>query len=254
MDDKYQSKLVCIIPIRNESKIIEKLYKNIENCIKEHPGQAFILALDNCTDETLHNLKNMVRHKNIFIFESDSDPGYGNIVRFGFAKAHSLGYEWGLVIDSDLSSPLSEIPKISQLISKTVNSKIVIIKGNRFKNAKPDFVGVPVKRLILSKTANRFTRILGSGNSKDLTNGFRAVKLEWFINQIFRESGFSSIMEEAYRAISGGNLILDFETSLRYDLAVRVDSSFTFKPKTIMSYVLYTVRIWGVTIKQKIKI
>ncbi len=173
MEDGCQSKVVSIIPIRNESKIIKKLYKNIENYIKEHPEYKFILALDNCTDDTLHKLKDIAKNKNIFIFESNADPGYGNIVRFGFTKAHSLGFEWGLVIDSDLSSPLAEIPKVSQIILKTINSKIVIIKGNRFNSAKPDFIGVPIKRLILSKTANRFTRILGNSNSKDLTNGFR---------------------------------------------------------------------------------
>jgi glycosyltransferase involved in cell wall biosynthesis len=218
MEEEYQSELVSIIPIRNESRIIQKLSENIENFIKENSEYAFILALDNCTDETLNILKNSVKNKKIFIFESDSDPGYGNIVRLGFAKAHSLGFKWGLVIDSDLSSPLTEIPKVSQIISKTINPKIVIIKGNRFKNAKPDFVGVPINRLILSKLANLFTRILGSGNSRDLTNGFRAVKLSWFMNQNLKEPGFSSIVEEAFRAISGGNLILDFETSLICDI------------------------------------
>jgi glycosyltransferase involved in cell wall biosynthesis len=253
MEDSYHSKLVSIIPIRNESKIIETLYKNLEDYIKKNPEYSFILALDNCTDNTIYILKKIAKNKNIIIFESDADPGYGNIVRFGFAKAHSLGFEWGLVIDSDLSSPLAEIPRVSQLISNTINPKVVVIKGNRFDSAKPDFVGVPIKRLILSKTANQFTRILGSNNSKDLTNGFRAVNLEWFMNQNFKESGFSSIMEEAYRAISSNNLILDFKTSLRYDIAIRVESSFTFRPKIILSYAKYAVKIWGISIKQKIK-
>jgi hypothetical protein len=111
-----------------------------------------------------------------------------------------------------------------------------------------------MKRIILSKTANQFTRLLGSSNSKDLTNGFRAVNLAWFMNQNFKESGFSSIMEEAYGAISSGNLIVDFQTSLRYDIAIRVESSFSFRPKLITSYAKYTFKLWGILVKNRMKI
>ena len=254
MKNSQHPKVVSIIPIRNESKIIKSLYQNIEKFVNKNPEYSFILALDNCTDGTLEILKQESNNKNISFYESDSHPGYGNIVRFGFTKAHSLGFEWALIIDSDLSSPLAEIPKISQVISTAINPRVVIIQGNRFNSVKPDFIGVPLKRLILSKAANKFTRILGSSYSKDLTNGFRAVNLKWFMNENFKESGFSSIMEEAYKAISGGNLILDFKTSLRYDIAIRIDSSFTFQPKILLSYAWYTVKIWGVFIQQKRKI
>ena len=193
MKNSQHPKIVSVIPIRNESKIIKSLYQNIEKFVNKNPEYSFILALDNCTDGTLEILK------------------------------------------------------------QASNPRVVIIKGNRFNSVKPDFIGVPLKRLILSKAANKFTRILGSSYSKDLTNGFRAVNLKWFMNENFKESGFSSIMEEAYKAISGGNLILDFKTSLRYDIAIRPDSSFTFQPKILLSYAWYTVKIWGVFIQQKRK-
>jgi hypothetical protein len=253
MDGTDSVNLAVIIPVRNESKIIEVLYKNIDNFIKNDKKYTFILALDNCTDDTINILNRITQNKKILIIESESSPGYGNIVRFAFTKASSLGFEWAVVIDSDLSSPLTEIPKIMQIILRNRNPKIVIIKGNRFNNVRPDFIGVPIKRLILSKTANQFTRILGSNNSKDLTNGFRAVNLAWFISQNLKESGFSSIIEEAYKAISTGNLILDFQTSLRYDKAIRLESSFSFNPKLILSYSKYAVKLWGISLRRKIK-
>ena len=56
-----------------------------------------------------------------------------------------------------------------------------------------------------------YAELSKSGSYSKAISQFRAVNLEWFMNQNFKESGFSSIMEEAYRAISSNNLILDFK-------------------------------------------
>lgn len=253
MIDLNEIKIVVVIPIHNEGKVIEVLYKSIQRYLLETSGLTFILALDNCTDDTKNILLRIRNNPNILVYEGVADKGYGNIVRLAFIRAQELGFDWALVMDSDLSSPLTEISKVRKLVSVNLNPKIVIIKGNRFSRFKPNFVGVPFERTILSKSANLFTRLFGSGNSEDLTNGFRAVNLAWFATQTFKESGFSSILEEAYLVILGGNRILDFPTELRYDQAIRIESSFTFDNQLIRSYIQYVVKIWKISIKRKIQ-
>jgi len=242
---------VTIIPLHNEAKITVKLCHSIENFLRENPEFKFILALDNCTDDTEVQLTKIVKNKNILIIKSDRQPGYGNVIRFAHNKAYELGYQWGIVIDSDLSNPLREVIKIGEIISSNTDTKVVIIKGNRFHKIRADFVDVPLKRVLFSQTANIFTKIFAGKYSQDLTNGFRAVNIPWVNKYRFNESGFSSIVEEAYVAIANGYRILDFNTTLRYDEAIRTESSFSFKPKLLLSYSKYIFKIWLLIIKHK---
>ena len=65
MKNSQHPKVVSIIPIRNESKIIKSLYQNIEKFVNKNPDYSFILALDNCTDGTLEILKQALNNENI---------------------------------------------------------------------------------------------------------------------------------------------------------------------------------------------
>lgn len=244
MKKSDNAKLVTIIPIRNEESIIERLYDEIINFIKIFNDFNFILALDNCTDNTESILNKMLKDERIVVIKSNLQPGYGSIIRQAFKKADSMGFKWALVIDSDLSNPLEEIDKVENEIRNLHDPKVVIIKGNRFSQLKPDFIGVPAKRFFFSTSANIFTRIFGSKYSNDLTNGFRAVNLDWFRSQNFIENGFPSIVEEAYEAIKSGGKIKDFKTILRYDQALRVESSFTFDLKLLINYAKYVIKLW----------
>ena len=125
---------------------------------------------------------------------------------------------------------------------------MVIVKGNRFSGLMPSFNSVPIHRLVLSTLANRISRILVLGASRDPTNGFRAVRLEWINSNKFNETGFQSIMEEVYFALKDKKLIVDFKTELRFDQALRHESSFTLDRKTASGYLKYSF----LTLKSKI--
>jgi hypothetical protein len=244
MKKSDNAKLVTVIPIRNEEIIIERLHDEIINFVTIFNNLNFILALDNCTDNTESILNRVLKNEKIVVIKSNSKPGYGNIIRQAFKKADSMGFEWALVIDSDLSNPLEEIIKVENEIRNLHDTQVVILKGNRFSKLKPDFIGVPAKRFFFSTSANIFTRIFGSKYSNDLTNGFRAVNLDWFRSQNLIENGFPSIVEEAYEALKSGGKIKDFKTILRYDQALRVESSFTFDLKLLINYSKYVIKIW----------
>jgi glycosyltransferase involved in cell wall biosynthesis len=232
-----------VIPLHNEIVIVSPLATSIKEFCQSNSEIVFLLICDNCTDGTYEKLHStFANNDQVMVLSNQGKKGYGSALRFGFSRSYKLGFEWAIAIDSDLSNPLSEVKKIHDWIlskKKIELSKYAIIKGNRFSNVIPSFKSVPFYRLLLSTSANKLSKFLVLGASSDPTNGFRAVNLKWYIAQSFEEVGFESIMEEVYFAIKDRKLIADVTTELRYDQALRPESSFTLNQRTFRGYLRY---------------
>jgi len=240
--------IAIVIPLHNEYQIVNKLSENIKSFLVENLNQNFIMVCDHCNDGTYEYLMNQFYESDrVKIIDNNFEPGYGSAVRSGLNLALSHNNSWAIVIDSDLSNPLVEALALAEFIYKNNNSEFnncSIIKGNRFNHFGSSFKSAPLLRVFLSVTANRISRILSFGVSKDPTNGFRAIRLSWFSQQKFGEDKFPSIVEELYLAIKSGNNILDFPTKLDYRNALRIKTSFSFNFETISGYLKYLFKIF----------
>lgn len=174
------------------------------------------------------------------IIQNELHRGYGANARNGINYALENGYQWAIVMDSDLSNPLSDLHVIQEII--TYNTTAEYIKGNRFRKNLSGFIKVPLTRKILSITGNRIARLIINNLIHDPTNGFRAIKLTRWIEIQTYENGFPVIVEELQLVIKNELRISEFETQLRYDQILRLKSSFNFDSKTLFLYLMYLIK------------
>lgn len=119
--------LSVVIPAYNEAV---RLGRNIENVIdylaKNFPSHELIVVDDGSTDNTAEIVK---KYKNIRLISYTPNQGKGYAIRMGVSQTSG---ETVLFMDADLSTPLSEIPKI---MDKLKYGDIVI--GSRGKSDAP---------------------------------------------------------------------------------------------------------------------
>lgn len=232
--------------MHNEGAIVSELSAKIEEFLQENPKQFFLLVCDNCSDETLPYLASRFSiNSNVYVISKLNQAGYGNAIRFGLSFAHSIGFDWAVTLDSDLSNPLEEANELMKLAnSLSRDSEIILIKGNRFSSFKAGLKSAPTNRLPFTYLANLIARFLTLGISRDPTNGFRAIKLSWFVQNEFSEPGFASIVEELAVASQSRNSICDFDTFLSFQTAIRSTTSFTLTYPLVMSYLKHLIKIF----------
>ena len=242
------SKVAVVIPIRNEFSIAEALLFNLTESLRREPEQVYILVCDNCDDGTYEFLTSKEnRRNNVIVLNHKGLNGYGSATRVGLNFALRKNFEWAIVIDSDLSNPLNDASLLRTILnddSSIALSRSVIIKGNRFHNIQSTFRSASFPRIVLTLSANVLSRVLTLQISKDPTNGFRAVRLSWYAEQRWVESGFSSILEELYRAVKTNGQVQDFNRTLDLSGALRIKSSLSFDKETAKGYLNYLFLIF----------
>ncbi len=237
------TKIAIIIPIFNEEPQIHRLVKEIKKFVQNEKAEnmTFILTDDRSDDGSFEILTAQTENEKMFrIIQNDLNRGYGANSRNGIDYALENGFQWAIIMDSDLSNPLSDLLRFNEIISK--NSKAEYIKANRFGKTSIGFIEVPNSRKFLSIIGNRVARIIIGNLLLDPTNGFRAIKLTIWNKIKTSENGFSVIVEELQFAIEKSLNIYEFETKLRYDQILREKSSFNFDSKTITRYLKYLIK------------
>ena len=237
------TKVAVIIPIFNEEPQIHRLVKEIKKFAQNDKAKnmTFILTDDRSNDGSFEILTIQTKNEKMFrIIKNNLNRGYGANARNGINFALENGYQWVIVMDSDLSNPLSDLHVVNEIIS--YNSTTEYIKGNRFRKNLSGFIKVPLTRKILSITGNRVARLIIRDLILDPTNGFRAFKLTRWIEIQTCENGFPVIVEELQLAIKNELNISEFDTKLRYDQILRLKSSFNFDVKTLALYLKYLIK------------
>ena len=192
------SRVAIIIPVYNEGTTLKRTLPLISLTISNiNPSYRVIYVNDGSQDDTLPTLlelKKSAMFLNIEILSLEVNRGYGGALRFGAEYAYQKGY-WAVVfMDSDLTNLPSEIPHmISQLNCFDLVKASRYIKGSSIKN-------IPLKRKYYSIVGNIMLRFLFRTSIKDITNGFRAWRLQEYLTFKCEREGFDSIIEEFYYA------------------------------------------------------
>lgn len=236
-------RIAVVIPLYNEKPQIEKL---IDEIIKfssklQKNDFTFVLSDDRSTDNTFYILQMRTNKFNqIKVIKNEMNRGYGANSRNGINYSLAYGYDWAVVMDSDLSNPLEDLLEIEKVIHENRNAEY--IKANRFGTAKSGFIEVPIRRKVLSIVGNKVSRLILNNLIMDPTNGFRAIKLSSWILIATTDDSFPVIVEELQNAVENKLKIYEFETKLRYDRILREKSSFNFDANTILLYLKYLVK------------
>jgi dolichol-phosphate mannosyltransferase len=231
--------LGVVVPVYNEEAGIEDSCRAIVEALASYRGRALVIAVDDGSadqsaeivarlGEELDELE-LVRHA--------ANAGYGQALRTGAARAAELGLDYVAFIDSDLTNPPSDLLKIGELASEGHR----YIKASRFVPGG-SMAAVPLKRRVMTRTANLVARPLFGTSVRDVTNGFRAGRTELICSWPTHERGFAVIVEELDQALRAGVDPVEFPTALSARSEAQRPTTFSYGLAMLWSYLRYPLR------------
>jgi len=186
---------LIISPTYNEKKNISS---HIENIFSIDENYHILIIDDNSPDGTANIVKELqLKYKNLFLEERPGKAGLGTAYKYAFNWALKKKYDNIIQMDADLSHDPKEIKEMVRLLN---NYDLII--GSRYIDGV-SVVHWPIKRLILSYSANVYARIVTGLPIKDSTGGFKAWKRKVIdsidINDV-KSQGYSFQIEMNWRA------------------------------------------------------
>jgi dolichol-phosphate mannosyltransferase len=177
---------LVIIPTYNEKKNIPLLLQKIAP-LKIDLDILFID--DNSPDNTASLIKELQKtNPRIFLIERPGKLGLGSAYARGFLWALERGYTYILEMDADLSHNPEDIPRLINYCKDGVDLAI----GSRY-SAGVNVINWPMKRLLLSYSANKYTQIITRLPVADATSGFKC-----FRSDVLRTMDLSKIKSSGY--------------------------------------------------------
>ena len=230
-------KTLIISPTYNELKNITSLVEKVMDL-----GQDYHLLVidDNSPDGTAQKVKDlMLKYSNLFLEERPKKNGLGTAYLFGFQWALNKTYDAIVQMDADLSHDPNDVPR---LVSKLRNNDLVI--GSRYVEGV-SVVNWPIRRLILSYSANMYSRLITGMPINDGTGGFKAWKNSLLkkiqLNQV-KSQGYSFQIEMNFRAWRLGAKIKE-EPIIFFDRTIG-ESKMSTKIMHEAIWMVWRLRIW----------
>ena len=188
-------KTLIISPTYNEIKNIKSLVKQVFDL---DPGYHLLIVDDNSPDGTALKVKELQStYPNLHLEERPGKAGLGTAYLFGFKWALENNYDHIVQMDADLSHDPNDVPR---LVSRLKDHDLVI--GSRYVNGV-SVVNWPIRRLILSYSANMYSRFITGMPINDGTGGFKAWR-GTLLNDIelkkVRSQGYSFQIEMNFRS------------------------------------------------------
>ncbi len=193
-------KAIVIIPTYNERENLNQLVEGIQN----HVDYLHILIVDDNSPDGTGQLAEELSFKyagKLFVLHRNKKTGLGRAYLEGFQYALANGYEIILQMDADLSHDPSYLPSFF----KQIRSCDLVI-GSRYLHGI-SVVNWDLRRLIFSKAATKYVRLITGMRFADSTTGFkcwRRTALEAIrIEKVFA-SGYLFQIETTYKAFRKG--------------------------------------------------
>ena len=230
-------KTLVISPTYNERKNIQSL---VEQVLEPNPDYHLLVVDDNSPDKTAEKVKKLQQlYPNLHLEERPGKAGLGTAYLFGFQWALDRHFEAIVQMDADLSHDPKDVPR---LVAELENHDLVI--GSRYVEGV-SVVNWPIRRLILSYSANLYSRIITGMPINDATGGFKAWRgslLDTIRLEKVRSQGYSFQIEMNFRAWR-------LEASIKEETIIFVDRTIgeSKMSKSIMYeaiWMVWRLRIW----------
>jgi len=167
-------KIVLILPTYNERKNIEILIPKLQdlfNQIKKHKFSILVVD-DNSPDGTADVVKKYKkRYNNLFLIQGEKKGlGEAYLKAFRYVLEH---YKSDVIImmDADLSHDYRQIPEFLDYIEQGYD---YVLASRYVKHGNVEF---NLFRKTISKGGNFVARLITGINIKDITSGYKAVKI-----------------------------------------------------------------------------
>lgn len=178
-------KALVIIPTYNEIENIKKLLHQI---IEFLPDINILVVDDNSPDGTGEYVKGLsLKDSRVKLLSRAGKLGLGTAYVEGFKYALANNYELAFQMDADFSHDPQEL---RNMLKEIENYDLVI--GSRYIKGV-NVINWPMKRLLLSYFANKYTKIVTGIPINDATGGFKCFRAE-----VLREINLDKIKSNGY--------------------------------------------------------
>ena len=203
-------KISVIIPVYNESAVIENTAKALCSYMDSHfDSYEIVFCNDGSTDES-RNILERLELPCIRVVGNEQNKGKGNAVRLGMSEACG---DIKLFTDADLAYGTDVIGRAYDILANDERADVLV--GSR--NAEKDgYTQYTFMRRLMSKTYIRLVRLLGGVDCSDCQCGFKAFRAS-AADAIFSEcttDGFSFDLEVMLRAKQKGMEVVEMPVKL----------------------------------------
>lgn len=190
--------LSVVISALNEEKTVQKVLKRVLGVFDKHKINGEIVFMDNHSTDKTGALADQIakKDKRVKVVHriNRQNKDLGSSLREGFENAKG---NYILIMDCDMSHSPDEIPNLL----KHKNEADIIVGSRYVKGGKAEMT---LKRTMISKTFNFFTKTLLNTNVKDITTGFKLYNRRVFDNLTLESTGFGLHVEIFLKAINKG--------------------------------------------------
>jgi dolichol-phosphate mannosyltransferase len=201
---RCESLALIIIPTFNEAENIARLLKELSAL---YPTSIDILVIDdNSPDGTMDIVRSMQSSMmGLHVIKRDKKLGLGTAYITGFHYALEQGYQYIIEMDADYSHD----PAVVKSLLDAMKAADLVI-GSRYMNNTVNVVNWPLGRLILSKLASVYTRIITGLPVDDPTSGYKCFSvgvLQALDLDSINSQGYSFQIEMNFRVWKKGFVI-----------------------------------------------
>ena len=189
-------KPIVVVPTYNEIENLDR----VVSLIREQPGGFHILIVDDNSPDGTGRLADELcrRHPGeVHVLHRDRKEGLGRAYVAGFGRALEMSqYDAIIQMDADLSHDPSYLPGFLKMLEE-----YDMVLGSRYLHGV-NVVNWDFKRLLLSKGASLYVKIITSMPYSDATGGFKAWRREALnaigLDKLF-SNGYLFQIETTYR-------------------------------------------------------
>ncbi len=199
-----RKRCLVIVPTYNEAENVGKL---LEEIFRLYPGMLDVLIIDDSSPDGTAGIVRELQKRldRLFLIERPGKMGLGTAYIEGFYHAIREGYDLVIEMDADYSH---DPGVIARMLEKIEGADLVI--GSRYMGNTVNVVNWPLGRLVLSKAASVYTRIITGMPVSDPTGGykcFRVSALQTLDLDRIHSQGYSFQIEMNFRMWKKGYVI-----------------------------------------------
>lgn len=190
---------LVVLPCYDERPNIERL---VGALLALDAGIELLIIDDNSPDGTGEAADALARrHPEVHVMHRPGKLGLGTAYRAGFRYALEGGYGWVVTMDADLSHQPRYLPDLLRL-----GREAELVVGSRYTEGG-GAEGWPLRRRVISGTANFMAQTILGVTARDCTSGYRCYStaaLEAVDPDTVLSSGYSFLVEMLYRVERAG--------------------------------------------------
>lgn len=195
---------LVVVPTYNEAESIRPIIARIRAAVADAD---VLIVDDNSPDGTgtiADELAQSDRH--VDVLHRSAKSGLGAAYLQGFARAIEGGYDAVVEIDADGSHDPAELPAMLALLS---DGPADLVIGSRWVPGGT-VVNWPWMRRAISRSGNRYARLMLRSRIRDLTAGFRVFRtsaLRGLDRAVVSSQGYCFQVELAWRVEASGGVV-----------------------------------------------